>query len=199
METIKKRWPLAVAKELSASEWQVRDFGYSHLSTGDLLRAEVASGSELGKQCDTLMKERKASASGRDHQSHQQAMGKAKCKRFLIDGFPVLWIRPMSLKPRLCDFVFLCVSAAQSFLLSQVGKPDVVFVLGLLTRAYGEAAFATWKTSGRADDNIETIKKRFETFLAESKPVIDYRKSLPKAVKTVRIRHCFLLTWCFCA
>ncbi len=30
------------------------------------------------------------------------------------------------------------------------------------------------KTSGRADDNSETIKKRFDTFNNETKPVIQY-------------------------
>lgn len=30
------------------------------------------------------------------------------------------------------------------------------------------------KTSGRADDNIDTIKKRFHTFQTETRPIIDY-------------------------
>jgi len=29
------------------------------------------------------------------------------------------------------------------------------------------------KTSGRADDNAETIKKRFETFMNETKPIVE--------------------------
>ena len=32
------------------------------------------------------------------------------------------------------------------------------------------------ETSGRADDNIETIKKRFETFKTETEPVIAHYK-----------------------
>ena len=32
------------------------------------------------------------------------------------------------------------------------------------------------ETSGRADDNIETIKKRFETFKVETEPVIAHYK-----------------------
>ena len=34
----------------------VEKFGYTHISSGDLLRAEVASGSELGKSCEAIMK-----------------------------------------------------------------------------------------------------------------------------------------------
>lgn len=37
----------------------VKKYGHTHLSAGDLLRDEVASGSELGKQCQEIMKEGK--------------------------------------------------------------------------------------------------------------------------------------------
>jgi adenylate kinase family enzyme len=35
----------------------VAKYGHTHLSAGDLLRAEVDSGSELGKECQEIMKE----------------------------------------------------------------------------------------------------------------------------------------------
>ena len=33
------------------------------------------------------------------------------------------------------------------------------------------------KTSGRDDDNLETIKLRFQTFITETSPIIDYYQS----------------------
>lgn len=39
-----------------------------------------------------------------------------------------------------------------------------------------ERLLARGQSSGRADDNEETIVKRFHTFLEQSKPVIDYYK-----------------------
>jgi hypothetical protein len=36
------------------------------------------------------------------------------------------------------------------------------------------------QTSGRADDNAETIRKRFKTFVEQSKPVIDHYLALGK-------------------
>ena len=44
------------------------------------------------------------------------------------------------------------------------------------------------KTSGRADDNIESIKKRFRTFEETSMPVVRYFDSQDKVVK-VRCDH----------
>ena len=45
--------------------------------------------------------------------------------------------------------------------------PDKIMVERLLNRA---------KTSGRVDDNEETIKKRLATFHKHSEPVIEYYK-----------------------
>jgi len=39
------------------------------------------------------------------------------------------------------------------------------------------------KTSGRADDNAESIKKRFRTFVETSMPVVDYFEKEGKVVK----------------
>lgn len=39
------------------------------------------------------------------------------------------------------------------------------------------------KTSGRADDNAESIKKRFRTFIETSMPVVDYFEKQGKVVK----------------
>lgn len=44
------------------------------------------------------------------------------------------------------------------------------------------------KTSGRVDDNIESIKKRFQTFLSTSYPVVEHYKTLNK-VHTVSNKY----------
>ena len=37
----------------------VQDFGYLHLSAGDLLRDEVKNGTKIGRECEQLMKDGK--------------------------------------------------------------------------------------------------------------------------------------------
>lgn len=44
------------------------------------------------------------------------------------------------------------------------------------------------KTSGRADDNAESIKKRFKTFVETSMPVVDYFEKQGKVVKVSAIK-----------
>jgi len=41
------------------------------------------------------------------------------------------------------------------------------------------------KTSGRSDDNAESIKKRFKTFVETSMPVVDYFEGEGRVVKVV--------------
>ena len=41
------------------------------------------------------------------------------------------------------------------------------------------------ETSQRADDNIETIKKRFKTFVEKTLPVIDHYEELNKVKRVI--------------
>lgn len=53
-------------------------------------------------------------------------------------------------------------------------------VLLLLQDVMEERLLKRGQTSGRADDNAETIRKRFKTFVVQSKPVIDHYVALGK-------------------
>ncbi len=46
-----------------------------------------------------------------------------------------------------------------------------------------ERLLSRGKTSGRADDNAESIKKRFKTFVETSMPVVDYFEKMGKVVR----------------
>ena len=67
----------------------VSDFGWIHLSAGDLLRAERSSGSELGEMIESIIKEGKIVPSEVTVRLLRQAMEKSAAGAgFLIDGFP---------------------------------------------------------------------------------------------------------------
>ncbi|RKO91109.1 adenylate kinase-domain-containing protein [Blyttiomyces helicus] len=133
-----------------------KDFNYTHLSAGDLLRAEVATGTDLGKELDAMMKEGKIVPMAME--ASDDAEG------FLIDGFP----RQLDQAVAFEDQVMLAYER------SPIREPQELLEKRLLKRG---------ETSGRADDNIETIKKRFRTFIDTSMPVIDSFMEQEKCIK----------------
>ncbi|ORX39190.1 adenylate kinase-domain-containing protein [Kockovaella imperatae] len=160
----------------------VRDYGFKHLSAGDLLRAEqTREGSEYGdmiKQCivegqivpmevtvkllenamrDTLAKPPSVSS----ELSSAWEGGKG---RFLIDGFPRKMDQAIKFDEAVCQSSFVLF----------IATTEEVMLERLLERG---------KTSGRSDDNEESIKKRFKTFEETSMPVVDYYRSKDKVVE----------------
>mmetsp|Transcript_8209 Transcript_8209/g.23570 ORF Transcript_8209/g.23570 Transcript_8209/m.23570 type:complete len:1068 (-) Transcript_8209:65-3268(-) len=132
----------------------VADFGYKHLSAGDLLRDEVASGSEMGKECEKLMKEGKLVPVEVTISLLKAAMDKSGAEKFLIDGFP------------------RAVEQAEAFE-KQIGAPLAVIFFDCPEEEMEKRLLKRGETSGRSDDNIQTIKKRFKTFVDQSLPVVD--------------------------
>ncbi|ORX48184.1 hypothetical protein BCR36DRAFT_329858 [Piromyces finnis] len=136
----------------------IKDYKFAHFSVGDLLRDEVKKGSEIGQLVDNLMKEGKIVPSEITFKLLKNALLNNKgAPGYLIDGFP------RSLEQALEFENSICKSDATLFF----NCPLDILEQRLLERG---------KTSGRADDNIDTIKKRFKTFEETSMPVIDYYK-----------------------
>ncbi|KAI5072288.1 hypothetical protein GOP47_0012394 [Adiantum capillus-veneris] len=139
----------------------VKDFGYTHISTGDLLRNEVKSGTNIGKEVEALMKAGKLVPNNITIGLLENAIRSSGCKHFLIDGYP------------------RSLEQAHAFE-EKIGKPGVVIFLSCSTSTMEKRLLERGKTSKRTDDNVEVIKLRFETYQKESKPVIDYYKGTKK-------------------
>lgn len=167
------------------SDLLVQRYGYVHISTGDLLRAEVASGSELGLELKELMSTGKLVSSDIVNSLLTKALSDTD-KPIILDGYP----RNMEQVPCLED------------ILNKIGKKiDVVINLDvpyelLVQRATGRLScpkcshtfnkyFAKPMVDGicdncgsklisRSDDNEETFKVRYETYLNNTKPLLDY-------------------------
>jgi adenylate kinase len=135
----------------------VSTYGYTHLSTGDLLRAEVARQSKLGQYVNDLMVEGQIVPQEIMMKLLIDAMNNSGGNRFLLDGFP----RSME--------------QAQQYE-AIMGKPSAVLYLELPESVMKERLLSRGATSGRADDNEATILKRFESFKQISFPVVDYYK-----------------------
>ncbi|XP_021900049.1 UMP-CMP kinase 3-like [Carica papaya] len=141
----------------------VEHFGYTHLSAGDLLRAEIKSGSENGTMIQNMIKEGKIVPSEVTIKLLQKAMHESGNDKFLIDGFPR--------------------NEENRAAFETVTKMEPEFVLFFDCSEEEMERRLLSRNQGREDDNIETIRKRFKVFLESSLPVIQYYESKGKVRK----------------
>ena len=132
------------------------EFGLEHIATGDMLRAEMASGSELGLKAkpivdrgdlvpDDLMVELIRNALGDDG--------------FVLDGFPRN----------------VAQAEALDEMLREEGRDlDIVFELQIPREVVTKRLRKRADLEGRADDTPEAIERRLDTFYRDTEPVIEY-------------------------
>ncbi len=131
-----------------------------HISTGDLLRAEVAAGSPLGLQAKEVM------ARG-DFVSDEILLGMLEDRLarpdtgngFILDGYPRN----------------LAQADALGALLSRIGQPmDYAVQLEVSTDLLVERIAGRAAAEGRADDTPDVVRNRLEKYTSQTAPVIDY-------------------------
>jgi UMP-CMP kinase len=149
----------------------VRDYHFTHLSAGDLLRAEQDRlGSEFGQLIKDYIKDGKIVPMEVTVQLLENAITDVVDKdaqkkgKFLIDGFPRKMDQALKFEETVCPSKFVLFFDC----------PEEVMQKRLLERG---------KTSGRSDDNAESIKKRFKVFEETSMPVVDYFEKQGRVVK----------------
>ena len=148
------------------SERIVEKYGINHISTGDVLRAEIKNGTELGKTAkgyidqgqlipDELMIDILASV----FDSFKESKG------VIFDGFPRTIAQAEALKKMLAE------RGQDVSVMVDLDVPEEELMIRLIKRG---------KDSGRADDNEETIKKRLHVYHSQTAPLIDWYKNEKK-------------------
>ncbi len=131
-----------------------------HISTGDLLRAEVAAGSPLGMQAKEVM------ARG-DFVSDEILLGMLEdrlarpdtANGFILDGYPRNQVQ----------------ADALGALLKKIGQPmDYAVQLEVPTDLLVDRIAGRAAAEGRADDTPEVVRNRLEKYTSQTAPVIDY-------------------------
>ena len=139
----------------------IAEYGVAHISTGDVLRAEIKAGTELGKTASQYINEGKLVPDSliiNILASVLDSKGK-NIPGVIFDGFP----RTIAQAEALND------------MLAERGE-SVSVVLGLEVddEELIKRIIARGKTSGRADDNEETAKKRLDTYYSQTLPLKDF-------------------------
>ena len=139
----------------------IAEYGIEHISTGDVLRAEIKGNTELGKTAAAYINDGKLVPDSLIIDilaSTLDAKGK-DIKGVIFDGFPRT----------------IAQAEALNSMLAERGQ-EVSTVIGLEVNDEEliKRIIARGKTSGRADDNEETAKKRLDTYYNQTMPLKDF-------------------------
>lgn len=142
--------------------------GLVQLSTGDMLRAAVAAGTQIGKQAKAIMERGDLVPDEVVVSIISDRIEEADCANgFILDGFPRTTGQAEALD------VMLQEKGLKLNAVIEIRVDDVILVDRIRTRAA--------ETGGdRADDNEETLKKRLEVYHAQTAPLIPYYESQGK-------------------
>ena len=164
------------------------DCGVPHISTGDLFRANLKQGTELGGRAKSYMESGQLVPDELVLEMLFDRVGQPDCEGgYLLDGFPRTLPQAKALTEALGDqpYVALQLDVADELL---VGRAGGRLLCRNCTNIH-HAEFSPPKVEGvcdacggelyrRPDDEPEVVKKRLAVYHDETQPMIDYYRDL---------------------
>jgi len=148
------------------SEKVIEKYGLVHISTGDILREEVAAQTDLGKQAKEIMDKGELVSDkiviGMIRKKLEENQGGSG---FIFDGFPRTVDQARELRKALTDY------DERVGVMISLEVPREELVKRLLNRG---------KETGRSDDNMETINNRIDVYNRQTIPVTYYYDKMHK-------------------
>ena len=148
------------------SENIIKKYQLVHLSTGDILRAELAANTELGLKAKAIMEKGELVSDeivigmiANKLDSNQGTKG------FIFDGFPRTVAQ---------------AEALDKLLESKGMKVDMMLGLEVEKQELINRLLKRGEETGRADDNLETIENRINVYNNQTTPVMNYYKTQGK-------------------
>lgn len=168
----------------------------AHIASGDLFRAALAKGTELGRQAKTYMEQGKLVPNEITIKMVLERIQAPDCKvGIILDGFPRNVEQARALdeaftqqKKAIDRAVYIKVSEAE-LLKRLTGRwicrkcQTPYHEVNSPPKIAGKCDKCGGELYQRADDNTETIKKRLEVFFAETAPLIDYYSKAGKLLE----------------
>lgn len=159
----------------------VEEFGFDHISTGDLLRAAVKAGTPLGKEAKGYMDAGKLVPDSVVIGLVKERLGTPEAAAgFILDGFPRNTSQAESLDEELAGMgvnldAALLVSVEPEVIVERLSSRRTCRTCGYT----GTAADETCPRDGgemyqRDDDKPETIKQRLDVYEESTAPLVGY-------------------------
>jgi len=141
----------------------VDDLGIPHISTGDMLRAAVAAGTEVGKKAKAVMDSGQLVGDDIVIAIAEERLAQDDARKgFILDGFPRTQGQAEALES----------------LLQRIGSGlDCCLALTVDIEAVVERLLKRAEIEGRADDNAETIRERMRVYDENTAPLLDFYRS----------------------
>lgn len=185
------------------SKFLSEEYNIPHISAGDLLRDEVASGSELGLELKAIMDAGKLVGLEDILKLLENRLSKDDCKNgYILDGYPRDMAQAKAyeellerLNMKLGHVIFLDIDKelAVKRTLSRLICPNCGSSYNLEVEEVKPKKDGICDRCGnslkhRSDDNEETILKRFDTYMESTKDLIDYYKNLG-VLSTIKVEE----------
>lgn len=165
------------------------EMGYNHISTGNMLRDEMKKESEIGKSITHLMN---SGSLVSDEIVFELIVNKLKTinRPFILDGYPRTYKQAVMLDELLHDLdivdyevIYLDIELEEALkralgrLTCECGLTYNIYFEGLKPKKENICDKCGKLLIRRNDDNEETFRKRFATFLENNAPIIDFYKN----------------------
>lgn len=145
------------------SDLLVQKYGFKHISTGDVLRAEMKNETELGKEANNYIEKGQLIPDNLMISILASTYDSlCPCNGLIFDGFPRTIAQAEALKQMLAE------RNTEVSVMLELEVAEDILIERLLNRG---------KTSGRADDNLETIKSRLDVYHNQTSPLIEWYKN----------------------
>ena len=167
----------------------IKKFNIPQIATGDMFRAAVKEGTELGKKAEACMKSGSLVPDEVTVGIVKERLSKDDCKGgFILDGFPRTVSQADSLSKILSDLnlkldrVLNIHVPAENLIERAVGRRickncgATYHVKFNPTKAEGKCDKCGGELYQRADDNAETMKNRLSVYESSTRPLIEYYK-----------------------
>ncbi|MGM9834926.1 MAG: adenylate kinase [Bacilli bacterium] len=173
------------------SEKLEKKYGYVHISTGDLLREEIKKGTELGREIKEIIDKGELVSDEIVTKMLKNKLAETK-KNFILDGYPRVHKQAENLNKILDELniskdevlvIYLEINletaikrALGRLICSKCGASYHKYIKELIPTKEGYCNNCNSELIQRTDDNEETFKIRFQTYLNETEPLLTYYK-----------------------
>ena len=175
------------------SDKLVEKYNYRHLSTGDLLRAEIKKENDLGKKIEEIRSRGEFVSDDIITELLKNEL-KATDSKFILDGYPRNIAQAETLKEifnelNIENYVTIYLDLEEELAMKRAlgrvicgecGASYNTYFENFMPKNEGICDKCGSELKHRSDDTEETFKVRFSTYVEKTSPVLDYYKDLNK-------------------